>query len=115
MNKIYADVDLLHFSSFTFKKKPGLIEEDNRSKKVVIVGEELNVIDIDDIGHLEELPRLVLIDKERGKPKVVNDGRELTRNIYQKKKGDVLQYHVDIHSDVFCRRQYFFNNRVEYG
>ena len=56
------------------------------SKEVVIVEEELNLVDIDDIGNLENLPRFVFIDEECGNLKVVNDGGELTKNINQKKK-----------------------------
>ena len=55
------------------------------------VEEELDCIDIDDIGKLEDSPRLVFIDEECGNVIVVNDGGELTRNINQKKKSDVLQ------------------------
>ena len=46
---------------------------------------------MDDIGNLEDSPRLGFIDEECGNLKVVNDGGELTRNINQKKKPDVLQ------------------------
>ena len=55
------------------------------------VEEELDCIDIDDIGKLEDSPRLGFIDEECGNVIVVNDGGELTRNINQKKKSDVLQ------------------------
>ena len=41
-------------------------------------------IDGDDIGNLEDLLTLVLINGECGNPKVVVDGGELTRNITQK-------------------------------
>ena len=56
------------------------------SEEVVIVEEELNLVDIDDLGNLENLPRFVFIDEECGNLKVVNDGGELTKNINQKKK-----------------------------
>ena len=39
----------------------------------------------------ENSPRLVLVDEECGNLIVVNGGGELTRNINQKKKSDVLQ------------------------
>ena len=52
---------------------------------------QLDCIDIDDIGNLEDLPRLVFIDEECGNLIVVNDGAELTKNINQRKKSDVLQ------------------------
>ena len=47
----------------------------------MIVKEELDGIDIDDIGHLEDLLRIVLIHEECGNLKVFFDGGELTRNI----------------------------------
>ena len=37
-----------------------------------MVEEELNDIDIDDLEKLEDLPRLVFIEKECGNPKVVD-------------------------------------------
>ena len=45
-------------------------------RKNVIVEEELDCIDIDDIGNLEDSPRLVFIDEECGNLLVVNDGGE---------------------------------------
>ena len=44
-----------------------------------------------DIGNLEDSPRLVFIDEECGNLTFVNDVAELTRNINQRKKSDVLQ------------------------
>ena len=73
------------------KKNHGFIEKSNLSEKHVIVEEELDCSDIDDIGNLEDSPRLVFIDEGCGNLIVVNDGGELTRNINQKKKSDVLQ------------------------
>ena len=55
-----------------------------------MVEEELDCIDIDDIGNLEDSPRFVFIDEECGNFIVANDGEELTRNISQK-KSDILQ------------------------
>ena len=52
---------------------------------------QLDFIDIEDIGNLEDSPGLVFIDEECGNLIVVNDGAELTRNINQMKKSDVLQ------------------------
>ena len=49
------------FSYFYFQKTRAFIEED-QSVKVVIVEECLYGIDTDDIGSLEDLPRLVFID-----------------------------------------------------
>ena len=40
----------------------------------------------------------MFIDEECGNLKEANDGGELTRNINQKKKSDVLQSPVDVHS-----------------
>ena len=40
---------------------------------------------MDDIGNLEDSPRLVIIDEECGNPILVNDDGELTKNISQKK------------------------------
>ena len=45
---------------------------------------------MDDIGNLEDSPRLVFIDKECGNLIVTNDGGELARNFSQK-KSDILQ------------------------
>ena len=55
-------------------------------EKNVIVEEELDCINIDAIGNLENSPRFVFIDEECENLIVVNDGAELTRNINQKKK-----------------------------
>ena len=79
------------FFWFYFQKTQVLIEEDNPSEKLVMVEERLDGMDIDDIGNLEDSPRLVFIDEECEIIVVVNDGGELTRNISQKKKSDVLQ------------------------
>ena len=73
------------------KKNHCFIEKSNPSEKNVIVEEELDCIDIDDIGHLGDSPRLVYFDEECRNLIVVNDGAELTRNINQRKKSDVLQ------------------------
>ena len=50
-------------------------------KKNIIEEQDLDGTDIDDIRNLEELPSLVFIDEERGSPKVIVDGGELTKNI----------------------------------
>ena len=84
-----------YVSSFIFKENHVLIEEGNPSEKIAIVEEELNGIDRDEIVNLVDLLRLalrlVLINEECGNPKVVADHGELTRNINQKKKPDVLK------------------------
>ena len=68
----------------------------NSSEKIVIFGEELDCIDIDDIGNLEDSPRLAFINEECGNLIVVNDGGELTENISQKKT-DVLQWLINVY------------------
>ena len=45
---------------------------------------------MNDIGNLEDSPRLVFIDKECGNLIVANDAGELARNFSQK-KSDILQ------------------------
>ena len=70
----------------------------NLLKKNVIDEEELDGIDIDGIGNLEDSLRLVFIDEECGNLIVVNDDEKLTRNINQKKNSDVLQYPLDVHT-----------------
>ena len=47
----------------------------------MIVTEELDGIDIDDIGNLEDLLRIVFVHEEWGNLKVFVDGGELTVNI----------------------------------
>ena len=51
---------------------------------------------IDNIGNLEDSPRLVFIDEECENLIVVNDGGEITRNINQKKKSEVFQQSIDV-------------------
>ena len=80
----------------------------------MIVKEELNGIDIDDIGNLEDLLRIVFIHEECGNLKVFVDGGELTTNINKKKKLGVLQAYRCPLCDKFYRREYFFNTNVEY-
>ena len=84
------------------------------SEKIVIVKEELDGIDIDDIGNLEDLLRIVFIHEECGNLKVFVDGGELTGNINKKKKPAVLQaYRCPLYGKCF-RREYFYNTNVEY-
>ena len=89
-------------SSFNFKENHVLIEEDNPSGKTFIVEEELDGIDRDGIGNLEDLLRLLFINEECWNPKVVVHGGELARNINQKKKPDVLQACRCPLCDKFC-------------
>ena len=48
--------------SFIFDENHVFIEEDNFSGKVVTVEEELDAIEVDGIGNLADLPRLIFID-----------------------------------------------------
>ena len=91
-----------------------LVEEDNASEKVVIVGEELDDIARDGIGNLEDLLRLVLINEESRNLKVVVDGGELAKNINEKKNPDVLQACRCPLCDKCYRREYFFNQYLEH-
>ena len=68
----------------------GFVKKNHSSKKKCYIEKELDCIDRDDIGNLEDSPRLVFINEECGNLIVVNDGGELTENISQK-KSDVLQ------------------------
>ena len=79
--------------SSIFKENHVFIEgKDNPSDKVVMVEEELDDIDIDGIGNLVDLPRLMLINEQCGNLKiVVVDSGELTRNNNRKKISEVLQ------------------------
>ena len=58
---------------------------------------ELDCINRDDIGNLEDSPRLLFIDEECGNLIVVNDGGKRTWRIGQKKSA-VLQQPIDVHS-----------------
>ena len=71
----------LFFSSFIFKDNHVLVEQHNPPEKIVIVKEELEGIDVDDIGNLEDLLKIVFIHEECGNLKVFVDGGELTGNI----------------------------------
>ena len=59
--------------------------EDKTSEKIVIVEEQLDGIDRDGTGNLEDLLKLVFINEDCWNPKVVVDGGEVARNINQKK------------------------------
>ena len=89
-------------------------KEDNPSEKNIIVEEELDGIDRDDIGNLENLLGLVLTNEECWNPKVVVDGGGLARNINQKKKPDVFQACRYPLCDKCYRQEYFFNKHLEY-
>ena len=70
---------------YDFLKKSNTWENKN-----VKAEEELDCIDVDDIGNLEDSPRPVFIDQEFGNLVVVNNGRELTENT-RHKKSNILQ------------------------
>ena len=57
-----------------------------RSQKVVIFDVEMDGIDTDDTGNLEDLLRVVFINEARGNLTVVIGSGELTRNIHKKKR-----------------------------
>ena len=64
--------------------------ECNPPEKVVIDEKEPDGVDTDDIGDLEDLPRLLLIDEGCENLRVVVDGEKLARDIKQKNKPDIL-------------------------
>ena len=70
-----------YFSTFIFKDKHVLVEQHNPSEKIKIVKEEVDGINIDDIGNLEDLPGIVFIHEECGNLKVFIDSGKLSRNI----------------------------------
>ena len=67
----------------------------NPSEKIVIVKEELDGIDIDDIGNLEDLLRIVFIHQECGNLKVCVDNRELLE-ILTKRRSQAVCKLVDV-------------------
>ena len=91
----------MYLSSFIFKQNQVFNEEDNPSQKVVIVDEELDDIDVNDIGYLEGLPRLAFINKGCWNLKVANwrwwRKIDLTRNINQR-KNQTFYKPIDVHS-----------------
>ena len=84
----------LYYKVFDRAKDANMYEIKSRkllSQKIFRVEEELDSIDADGTGNLNDLLRLVFIAEELRNLKVVVDGGELIRNINQKKKSDVLQ------------------------
>ena len=80
-------------------------------KKNVIFEKELDCINRDEIGSLEDSPRLLFIDEECENLVVVNDGEERTGNISQKKvRCFTIAYRCPL-SDKCCTREYFFSNQ----
>ena len=80
----------------------------------MIVKEELDAIDIDDFGNLEDLIRILFIHEECWNLKVFVDDGEVTRNFNKKKKSEVLQAYICPVCDRCYKREYFFNEHVEY-
>ena len=71
-------------------------------------------IDIDDIGNLKDLFRLLFIGVDCGNIIVVDDVRELTRSINQKKVKRFTVAYKSLLSDKFCRQEYLSSKNVEY-
>ena len=71
----------------------------------MIVKKKLDGIDIDDIGNLEDLLRIMFTHKECGNRKVFVDGGEFTRNI----NTDRCPL-----CDKCYRREYFLNANMKY-
>ena len=96
-----------------------LLNKATLQKKNVIAEEELDYIDIDDIGNLEDSLRLVFIDEKCENLMVVNAVGERTTNINQKTKQAFLigtpgsENRCPL-SEKCYRRAYFFSNHVEY-
>ena len=62
------------------------LKKSNASEKNVIVGGELDCIDIDDFGNLGDSPRVVFINEECGNLIVVNDDGQFNENISRKRQ-----------------------------
>ena len=65
---------MFYFASLTFKIITVSFKKVTLQTKNVIDEEELDCVDIDDIGNLEYSTRLVFINEECGNLIVVNDG-----------------------------------------
>ena len=59
----FANIDLLYFSSFIFKKITISSKKVTLQKKKMLVEEELEYIDLNDIRNIEDSPRLVFINR----------------------------------------------------
>ena len=53
---------ILKRASFICEENHDFIEEDNPSDKVVTIEVELDAVEVDGIGNLVDLPRLMFID-----------------------------------------------------
>ena len=73
-------------SSFIFKENHVFIEENNPSDKVVTADEELDAIDIDGIGNLVDLPRLMFINEKCTNLNVVVNSGWFTKSNNRKRK-----------------------------
>ena len=106
--------DIYFFSSFLvlFSKKIRLQLKSTTFRKNVT--EELNGFDIEDIGNLEDLLRIMFIHEECGNLKVLVGGGEFTRHINKKKKPGVLQSCRCPLCDKCFMREYFCSKRVKY-
>ena len=60
--------------SFIFEENHLSIEEDKPSDLFVTIEKELDAVEVDGVGNLVDLPRLMFIDYECGVLKVVVDG-----------------------------------------
>ena len=69
----------------------------NPSEKIVIVKEELDGIDIDDVGNLEDLLRIVFIHEECGNLKVSLTLESLLE-ILTKRRSQAFYKLIDVHS-----------------
>ena len=83
-------------------------------QKNVILKKELDGIDIDDIGNLEDLLRIVFIHEECGNLKVFVNSGKLSRIINEKKNPGVLQTYRCPLCDKCFMREYFYNKHVEH-
>ena len=79
--------------------------------KKTIYEEEIYDIDINDIGNWKDFCSKTFV--HAGTLNKSTDGREIDRNINQKKKLDVLEAYRFLLRDKCCRWQYFFNKDVE--
>ena len=95
--KLRSQILTCYIFQVLFSKKSWFYWKKTTLQENIAVFEEgLDCIDIDDVGNLENSSRFVFINEECGNLIVVNDGEELTRNINQKTKPNVLQYPIDV-------------------
>ena len=93
--------------TFYFFFESNFIEEkDNLLGQIIITEEELDSVDVDSIGNVE--------DEERENHKAIVNGGALTRNINKKKKPVVIQIYRCPLCDKCTRRPCFFNIHAEY-